>query len=503
MLASKPLSSEAPALPGRTLVLFAVAIGYIGVMLAVSPVSVALPTAAGDLGVNVGSASWVQTAYLLALTALVLPAGRLGDLIGYKRIFVSGVALMAGSAALLGFTSELWLMVVLRGIEGVGSAMISGTTLAILTAAFRASERGRVVGFATVAGALGAGGGTLLTPLVLDHIGWRGVFWLIVPVGVVSLVLALKMPAVAAGERTHRSIDIPGALLLTGSLLALSLSFNHLHGGEETFAAGWPYHTTMEILAGALLVAFIWVEGHTREPLIPLAYLRHSSFAAAVMANGIFHMTMMATMFLTPFLFEQAWGLTPLHVSLVIGLLQGVNLGTALVGGWVVDRMRWSALPAVSLGLIAGGMLLLGLLGSSLTLGTYVLMSVLLGMGSGLFTTSNNTAIMSILPPGARGFSSGMLEMMRQFGHTVAVSLGAVAIGLAGASLQGVSDPGAMLEGFRLAEIIMGSIAAAGVAIAFVGRARSNPRDSLPELVADVLEEPVRRDLSAQPLGAS
>src|SRR5207247_3171332 len=166
----------------------------------------------------------------------------------------------------------------------------------------------------------------------------------IVPIGLVSLLLSIRMPAVASAERTHRSIDLPGALLLTGSLLALSLSFDHLHNGEETFAAGWPYHTSMEILAGALLVAFIWVEGRTREPLIPLDYLRNSSFAASVAANGVFHMTMMATMFLTPFLFEQAWGLTPFTVSLVIAMLQGVNLGTALVAGYLVDRMRWSLL---------------------------------------------------------------------------------------------------------------------------------------------------------------
>lgn len=471
---------DTEAMPRRTLVLFAVAIGYIGVMLAVSPVSVALPTAAGGLGVKVGAASWVQTAYLLALAALVLPAGRLGDLIGYKPIFMGGVALMAASSALLGFMNELWVIVVLRALEGVGSAMISGTTLAILTAAYRASERGRVVGFATVSAALGAGGGTLLTPFVLDQLGWRGVFWLIVPVGAVSLLLSLRMPAVAPGERSHRSIDVPGGLLLTASLLALSLSFNHLHGGEETFTAGWPYHSTMQLAAAALFCAFMWVEGRTEEPLIPIDYLRNLPFAAAVAANGVFHMTMMATLFITPFLFEQAWALTPLHVSLVVGLLQGVNLGTALVGGWVVDRTRWSALPTVSLALIAAGMLLLGALGTSLTLGTYVLVTVILGVGSGLFNTSNNTAIMSILPGEARGFSSGMLEMTRQFGHTVAVSLGAVAIGLAGASLQGVSDPGAMLDGFRLAELIVGGIAAGGVMIAYLGRVGGGTRTVLP-----------------------
>lgn len=471
MIRMAPDSTE--AMPRRMLVLAAVAVGYVGVMLAVSPVSVALPTMAASLGVEIDSASWVQTAYLLALAALVLPAGRLGDLIGYKPIFVSGVALLTISAALLGLVDEPWTIVALRALEGVGSAMISGTTLAILTASFRPSERGRVVGFATVSAALGAGGGTLLTPLVLDHLGWPGVFWLIVPIGSISLALSVRMPAVASGERAHRSVDVPGALLLTASLLALSLSFNHLHEGEETFQQGWPYHTSAQALAAVLLLTFLWWERRTPEPLIRLDYLHSLPFTGAVAANGIFHMTMMATIFLTPFLFEQAWGLTPLHVSLVVGLLQGVNLAAALLGGWVVDRTRWSALPAVSLALIASGMLLLGLLGASLTFDAYVLIMLLLGVGSGFFNTSNNTAIMSILPGEARGFSAGMLETTRQFGHSVAVSLGAVAIGLAGASLQGTGDPATMLEGFRLAQLIMGSITMGGVIIAFVGRARN------------------------------
>jgi len=189
-----------------------------------------------------------------------------------------------------------------------------------------------------------------------------------------------------------------------------------------------------------------------------------------VIANGIFHMTMMATMFLTPFLFERAWGLTTTHSSVVAATLQAVNLSTAFVGGWIWDRWRWRYLPAVSLAGIATGMLLMGLLGNSLTFELYLGATVLLGMSSGFFNTSNNTVIMSILPDEARGFSSGMLETTRQFGHTIAVSLGAVAIGLAGASLRDTSTPTAMLEGFRLAELIMGSIAAVGVIFAVQGR---------------------------------
>jgi MFS transporter, DHA2 family, methylenomycin A resistance protein len=457
-------------MPERYRVLAAVAIGYISIMLAVSPISISLPTMARSLGIDVAEASWIAIAYLLVLTACLLPAGRLGDLIGFKPVFLVGLVLASIASTLAGFMQDLWPIVILRGIQGIGAALLSGTTLAYLTAAFPAQERGRVIGFATVAAALGAGLGSLLTPSVIDWVGWRGVFWLVTPIGLVSLVLAIGIPEPPRAVRERRSIDVLGGVLLAAALFVLSLSFNHLHEGEETFQAGWPFHTASQIGAVALFAAFVWVERRAREPLVRLEYLRHRSFSAAVVANGVFHMTMMATIFLTPFLFERAWGLTPWHSGMVVAVLQALNVSAAFVGGWVWDRTRWRYLPALSLAGIATGMLLLGLLGSVLTFEVYLLVTALLGISSGFFNTSNNTVIMSLLPEEARGFSSGMLETTRQFGHTIAVSLSAVAIGLAGASLTENNRPEAMLVGFQLAEVIMGGIALVGVTFAALGR---------------------------------
>jgi MFS family permease len=454
-------------MPQRYRVLVAVAIGYLSIMLAVSPISAAMPTIASSLGIDVEEAGWIMVSYLLILTACLLPAGRLGDLVGHKQVFLVGLVLATVAAALVGLVDQLWMILALRGLQGAGAALISGNVLAILTAAFSARERGRVVGFATVSASLGAGGGTLLAPLVLDLFGWRGVFLLVVPVGLLSLALSAGMPEPPRPHRARRGVDVPGAILLFAALLMLSLSFNHFHEGEETFEAGWPYHTATQLMALAL---FVWVERRSREPLVRLEYLRHVPFAAAVAANGVFHMTMMATFFLTPFLFENAWGLTNVHTSTMIGLLQGITLATAVVAGWVVDRTRWSFLPALALGGIATGLLALGLLGDALTYATFVVVAVLLGVSSGFFNTSNNTVIMSVLPDEARGFASGMLETTRQLGHSVAVSIGTAALGLAGATLRGDGGPEAMFRGFQLAVLIMGGIAAAGVVLAHAGR---------------------------------
>ncbi|MBM2809851.1 MAG: transporter [Chloroflexi bacterium] len=466
----------------RYLVLVAVSIGYVSIMLAVGPISVSLPTIASSLGVDVAEVGWIMAAYLLALTACLLPAGRLGDLVGYKPVFLAGLALTTAASVLTGFMNEVWTIVALRALQGIGAALVSGTTLAMLTAAFPARQRGRIVGVATVAGAIGAGGGTLFTPMVLEQVSWHGVFWLVAPVGLLSLALSARMPAPPQPKRAHRGIDVPGAVLLAAALLAFSLSFSHLHEGVESFSEGWPYHTGMQVLAVLLLGAFALVERRAPEPLVRIEYLRNARFDAAVLANGIFHMTMMATFFLTPFLFERAWGLSPGDTSAVIVALQGMNVIGALAGGWIVDRVRWAYLPPAALGCIAVGMLLLGLLGGMLNYSSYLLVTVLLGFGSGLFSTSNNTAIMSILPEDARGFSSGMLESTRQFGHTLAVSLGAAAMGIAGASLQGDVSPDTMLAGFQVAEIIMGSVALLGVWAAAMGRPRQTTRPRRPSV---------------------
>jgi MFS family permease len=324
----------------------------------------------------------------------------------------------------------------------------------------------------------------------MDFASWHGVFWLVAPVGALSLLLMIPTPE-PPRERQRHSIDVLGAVLLAASLFALAISFNHLHDGPETFQAGWMFHTGAQATALVLFVAFLVVERSSREPLIRLEYLQNMRFGAAVGANGIFHMTMMATMFLTPFLFERGWGLTTTHSSIVMGVLQAVNISTALAAGWVVDRWRLPHLPAISLAGIATGMLLLGFLGQYLTYPLYLVVTLLLGVSSGFFNTSNNTIIMSILPDDSRGFAAGMLETTRQFGHTVAVSLAAVAMGLAGVSLRGAGSPEAMVAGFQLSVIIMGSIAAGGVILAAVGQVQQHRERAVRQAIPGAEPQPI------------
>ncbi len=461
-------TSAETGMPGRWLALLAVGLSYIAVMMALTPASLALPTLASELGVDVGDASLIQVAYLVVLASLVLPAGRIGDILGFRGVFMTGVAVFTVAGLLAGMAPGLPLLIAARALQGVGAALITGTALAILTRAFPAHERGRIVASAAMAGSIGAGLGTLLTPVALGTVGWPGVFWMVVPAGIASFLLGLRMKVPPRlGE--YRSVDLPGAALLAGGLFAFAISLNHLHDGPKTFEAGADFHLGAQITAITLLGLFIWRERNAPEPLVPLKHLTNSRFTSSVGANGIFHMTMMAMFFLTPFLFEEAWGLSTFQTAIVITLFQAINVVSALGSGYLVDRTHWPWLSALALAGIAGGMLLMGILGPALTVGGYIVAVVIIGLASGLFNASNNTTIMSVLPEDARGFSSGTLEATRQFGHAIAVSLGAIALGLAGAGVAGSTAPAAMLDGFSLALLLMGSIAAAGVFLAWRG----------------------------------
>jgi MFS family permease len=483
-------------MPGRWLTLLAVGLSYVAVMMALTPASIGLPSLASQLGVEVADASLVQVAYLVALASLVLPAGRLGDILGFRGVFLAGVAIFSFAGLLAGFASGLPVLVIARGIQGLGAALVTGTALAILTRSFPSNERGRIVAAAAMAGSIGAGLGTLLTPVSLSVAGWPGIFWMVVPAGLASLVLGFRM-AVPPPLGRHRSVDLPGAALLAGGLFAFAISFNHLHEGPRTFDTAPEFHIGAQVVAFALLGLFVWRERNTSEPLVPMGHLTNGRFAAAVSANGVFHMTMMAMFFLTPFLFEEAWGMSTFETAIVVTMFQVVNVVSALGSGWLVDRTHWPWLAAVALGGIAAGMLLMGALGASLTLTGYVVALFIIGVASGLFNASNNTVIMSILPEDARGFSSGTLEATRQFGHAIAVSLGAIALGLAGAGVAGSASPEAMLDGFSLALLLMGSIAAAGIYLAWRGSAV--PRSARP---SSSLRDEGATEAPAQPLPA-
>lgn len=451
----------------RRLAVGAVIVGNIAALMGMVPVSAILPTLARAFGLGVQDASLVMTAFLLMIAALVLIAGRLGDLLGYRQVFSGGVVLYTAGTLLSGLALELWQLIAARALSGVGAALLTGTSAAIITAVVSPEQRGRALSLLTMAGPAGSVIGVGLAPFLLAHFSWRWLFFLTVPLALCALVAARSVPArpPAAGRR----VDVPGGVLLFGALAAFSLGFNHVHEGPDTFEDGWSWHLPMHVLATALFLAFLWTERRSTQPLLDVRVLRQHAIAISVGCHGVVHMTMLAAIFLAPFFVERGLGLTPAHLAVVVVVTNGLNAVSSLVGGWLWDRLRWPLLRPACMAILAGGLLITAIWLPTMTFTTFLALQALLGLSMGVANTLNYTIALGASPSDQRGFVTGLLETTRQTGHTLAVVLAAAALG------AGRLDGTALLPAFQVAWLLFGLIAVGGALLAALPQRQPRP----------------------------
>jgi MFS transporter, DHA2 family, methylenomycin A resistance protein len=488
----------------RRLSLLTVAVGNFMVQMAMMPVSTVLPTVATEFGVELDVVSWVMSAYLIMLTGSLLAAGRLGDQFGHRRVYLIGIGVYVVAGAAVGLAQDTLQMIVLRGIQGVGGALMLGNGLAIVVHSFPAGQHGRAIGIAMMSASLGSTLGVIIGSLALQYLSWRWLFFSILPLGTLALLAARSVQGVTTPRRARR-VDWQGAVLLFLTLTAVSLSLTHLHGGEESFEAGWPYHTAMQVLTLVFLGAFMMVERRAAEPMVLFQYFRHGRFTFPLLAHGVLHMVMMGTIFLAPFVVERGLLLVPAYTAAFLVAKQLFTVGMAPLSGWLYDRTRSSFIAPLGMMGIAVGLTLLGLKADHLDFLTLVVIGVPLSGFVGLFMTANNTAIMTALPNELKGFASGMLETARQMGHGLAVPIvSAVLVTAVARDSASLGTPAAYLLGYQQAVLLMAALCVGGVVATIAGslsRAGWETRaaaDSAPAPTAEPRAEGVSAGSSAR-----
>src|SRR5690242_3267559 len=301
-----------------------------------NPVSAILPTITSALDIDVTRAGWIMNAYFVLLVGGVLIAGRLGDAFGHGVLFRAGCFVFAAGALLAAVSNDFTLLIAARAVQGVGSAMIFGTSLALVATAFTGPRLAWAVGILTVFSGLASVIGTWASTTIVQVTTWQTSF-------LVPCALGVGITACAGGLPSQRrlrvsDIDWLGGVLLFGGLIFLLLGLNHLHEGPETFEAGAPYHLTMHAIALGFLVLFLWRQLRTPKPLIKLKLLRIPRLSAGVVANGIAHSSMLATSLIIPFLLERGEGYSPVQTQQLL-LVQQISLIVfSLLGGWLYAR---------------------------------------------------------------------------------------------------------------------------------------------------------------------
>jgi EmrB/QacA subfamily drug resistance transporter len=386
--------------------------------LGTSIANVGLPTFAQAFGATFQQVQWVVLAYLLAVTSLIVGAGRLGDLIGRRRLLLGGIALFSAASLLAGAAPTLWLLVAARAAQGAGAAAMMALAMALVGETVSNARTGRAMGLLGSMSAIGTALGPSLGGILIAGMGWRALFLINLPIGMLAFLLALRhLPADPPLTIRDRSgADVPGTLLLALTLGAYALA--------ATVGPGFGA-LNLALLAAAVIGAglFLRVETRSESPLIRPAMFREPGLSSSLLAGALVATVMMATLVVGPFYLSAVLGLDSARVGLVMSAGPLVAAFTAAPAGGLADRI--GARPAALIGLaaMAAGCILLSLIPATLGIAGYAAPMVVLTAGYALFQTANNSAAMAGVEPGRRGLVSGLLNLSRNLGLVTGASL--------------------------------------------------------------------------------
>lgn len=411
MSAGAPAPAGAAAPLPRWRVFPALALGTLMATLDLSVVNIALPTLARTFRVPLTTVEWVVLAYVVTITGLLLTLGRVADGLGRRRVYAAGLAVFTVASALCAAAPGAGALIAARALQGLGAAMMTANSAALLIANFPPAERGRALGaFGAMVG-VGLALGPPLGGMIVERLSWRWIFLVNLPLGVLAWVqLHARVPAdppARPGVRPGLASAALWCATLVATMLALSRGPAH----------GWGHPTVWPLLAAAavMAVAFLGAERRAREPLLPLDLLRGPLGATAALTL-IGQALSIALGFHLPLYFEEVLG----YGTEVSGRWLAVLPLTALVmapaaGRWA-DRHGARGLSLAGLGLAAAGFAVLARLGVSPSAARLLVGMALVGSGLGLFTVPNSSALLSAAPPGRLGLASGLQATMRNLG---------------------------------------------------------------------------------------
>ena len=391
--------------------------------LGTSIANVALPTLAEAFAASFQQVQWVVLAYLLAITTLIVSAGRLGDIFGHRRVMLAGIAVFTAASLLSGISPALPMLIAARAVQGAGAAVMMALTIGLVRSAVARERTGSAMGLLGTMSAVGTALGPSLGGLLLVATGWQAIFLVNVPLGIAAFWLALKtLPADRRRDGSERAgFDRLGTLLLAMALGAYALATTAGGGGFGLLNAALFAAATM---AGGL---FVLAQKKVASPLVRLSALREASLSASLATNALVSTVMMATLVVGPFYLSRSLGLSTAMTGLVLSLGPVISALSGVPGGRIVDRL--GAQPAVTIGLVtmAAGCAALAVLPPVLGLAGYIAAIVVLTPGYQLFQAANNTAVMSHVQPEERGVISGLLALSRNIGLITGASvMGAV-----------------------------------------------------------------------------
>jgi EmrB/QacA subfamily drug resistance transporter len=470
--AAAHVSSETTGLdPRRWKALAVLAVAQFMVVLDASIVNVALPSIQRDLGFSENGLQWVVNAYTLMFGGFLLLGGRAADLFGRRRVFMIGLIVFSVASLAGGFATSSGWLIVARGVQGLGAAIVSPAALSIVTTTFtEGAERNKALG---IWGALaGAGGavGVLMGGMLTEWAGWEWVLFVNVPIGVAAAVLA---PRFVRESRTHErtSMDVAGAVSVTAGLVVL------VYALVDANNAGWGSLQTVGLLAlaVALIVAFVGVELRTKHPIMPLTIFRNRNVAGAdavalLVGASLFSMFFFISLYLQQVLGDSALKAGLSYLPLAISIILSAGIASQLVTRVGSKPVLVAGLTFTTIGLL----LFTRISPDGSYIGDVLVPSVIVAVGLGLSFVSLTITAVSGVSHGEAGLASGLLNTAQQVGGALGL---AVLSAVATSKIAGAHDPASLTDGFQSAFGVGAGFAAIGVVLALFAVPHVRPQD--------------------------
>jgi len=441
----------------RRYTLVAASLGFVLVLLDVSVVNVALESLRVGFDTDVAGLQWVVNAYTLVFAALLLSTGALGDRLGAKRVFMAGFAVFTLASLGCGLATSLGALITARIVQGFGAAMLVPTSLSLLQQAFPDPvARSRAVGWWGAAGGIALAAGPVLGGLLVTQIGWRSIFLINLPIGLLGLWLT-RRNAPAGLARPSKGFDMSGqcmAILALGSLTAALTEASRLGWRHPLVLGG----LVLFALAGGL---FLWLESRSPHPMLPLALFRHSTFSVASIAGLIVNFAYYGLVFVFSLFFQSIQHFSPRQTGLAFLPMTAILMVMNIVAGHLITRLGARRIMVAGLIMAAVGYLLLLPVTAEGAYVRLILPMLLAASGIALTIPTMTNATLSVVDAARAGIASGVLNSARQIG-------GVLGVAVFGFLVRSVA-PALFMNGMHISIALASALLAIGAILSFFG----------------------------------
>ncbi|HEY5252555.1 MAG TPA: MFS transporter [Acidimicrobiales bacterium] len=406
----------------RWLALVVLCVGQLMIVLDATVVNVALPTIQRELHFSQSSLAWVINAYLITFGGLLLLAGRLGDLIGPKRIFITGLTVFTAASAFCGFSQNQAELIVARFVQGAGAAIVAATILGILVTLFpEPKEKAKAMGVYAFVASGGGSIGLLAGGVLTQALSWHWIFFINLPIGIAALILGLALIPSLKGTGTHDGVDVLGAVMVTTAVMLL------VYAIVKASDYGWESARTIVVGLAALILlgAFVRLEAHLPHPLVPLRMFRSRNLTGATLVRVLFPVGMFGQFFLGALYLQHVLGYSAITTGLAFMPMNlAVGIFSLTIAARIMTRIGAKATLLPGLALIAAG---LALFSRVPVHGSYVADVLpgmaLFGIGAGLAFTPSIALAMADAAPADTGLASGLANVSMQMGAAIGIAV--------------------------------------------------------------------------------